>query len=416
MKKKLTQVTVRALKPTAKPFEVVDTEIKGFLLRVQPSGAMTYYLSYRNKEHKRSRYKIGSSGNLSPVQARDIAERLAGKVANNEDIQADRKIIRKDAQKDKLRTLDGFINGRYKDWVVTHRKTGEKTINTIKRNFNQFYSRPLSEINNWIIEKWRSDRKRAGIAASTINRDLAALKSALSKAVEWNVIDEHPLAKLKPLKVDTKVNIRYLSEDEEIRFRKTLIERDNKIIEDRESGNKWLKERGRSLRPDMKEYIYGDHLTPMSLLTLNTGLRRGEMFDLKWSDINLKSKILTIQGETAKSGETRHIPLNQEAKEVLVQWKKQTSNDGLVFPSKEGKRFHTIKSSWKNLLKSAKIIDFRWHDLRHDFASKLVMAGVPLNTVRELLGHADLSTTLRYAHLAPDHKAEAVKLLNQCST
>ena len=86
---------------------------------------------------------------------------------------------------------------------------------------------------------------------------------------------------------------------------------------------------------------------------------------------------------------------------------------GLVFPGKHGQRFDNVRKSWSRLLREAQITGFRWHDLRHDFASKLVMASVPLNTVRELLGHATLNTTLRYAHLAPDHKAEAVERLWQ---
>lgn len=89
----------------------------------------------------------------------------------------------------------------------------------------------------------------------------------------------------------------------------------------------------------------------------------------------------------------------------------QSNRNNLVFPNKEGGRFNHIKRSWGNLLVEAGIQNFRFHDLRHHFASKLVMAGVDLNTVRELLRHADIQMTLRYAHLVPEHKARAVERL-----
>jgi site-specific recombinase XerD len=84
----------------------------------------------------------------------------------------------------------------------------------------------------------------------------------------------------------------------------------------------------------------------------------------------------------------------------------------LVFPSKDNTPFNAVKRSWSSLLKKANIEQFLWHDIRHHFASKLVMAGVDLNTVRELLGHSDIKTTLRYTHLAPEHKINAVQKIN----
>lgn len=100
------------------------------------------------------------------------------------------------------------------------------------------------------------------------------------------------------------------------------------------------------------------------------------------------------------------------ALQCLNDWQSQSKGDGLVFPNHQtGTRFDNVKKSWASVLKAAEIKNFRWHDMRHHFASKLVMAGVDLNTVRELLGHADIKMTLRYAHLAPEHKANAVAKL-----
>jgi integrase len=151
----------------------------------------------------------------------------------------------------------------------------------------------------------------------------------------------------------------------------------------------------------------------MVVLSLNTGLRRGEVFSLTWNCVSFQTKTLTVEGATAKSGQTRHIPLNAEALSVLSQWRDQTKAEGLVFPGKDDSRLDNVRKSWAGVLNAANITGFRWHDLRHDFASKLVMAGVPLNTVRDLLGHVDLATTLRYAHLAPDYRAQAVGMLRR---
>ena len=269
----------------------------------------------------------------------------------------------------------------------------------------------LDSISTWTLEKWRSSRLKSGISPSTVNRDLACLKAALQKAVEWNLIDTHPLAKLKPSKVDKSPNTRYLSEQEEMRLKQALKKRDQLLKDKRESGNQWRKVRGHNLYPIYKKTEYSDYLEPILILALNTGLRKGELLSLKWSDINLHTKQVTVQGANAKSSNTRHIPLNTDALEMLRKWKKQDQYDNYVFYNGNGLKLDDFKKSYKSLLKLANITSFRIHDLRHHFASKLVMNNVPLNTVRELLGHADISTTLRYAHLAPDHKAEAVEKL-----
>ena len=411
MQAKLSARTIQAIQLTGKPFEVVDTELKGYLLRVQPSGVKTYYFSYRNGQGKRKRYRIGNSESLSPAQARDQAILLSARVVAGEDIQEAKKRERQAAKLAMSQTLDGFLIHNYEPWATSQRKSGVATVKRIRSNFEHLMHRSLNDINLWVIEKWRSEQLKGGKAGTTINRDITALKACLSRAVEWGVLNENPLQKLRPIRTDNPSRARYLTADEESSLRKTLRDRDEQLCQRRECGNKWRRERHKQELPDLATRFFSDYLHPMVLLTVNTGLRRGEVLQLKWSDVDLLQRKLIIRGDNAKSGKTRYVPLNDEALSTLQNWQRSAEAMDWVFPAHDGGRMMSIKTSWKRVLKSAAIRDFRWHDLRHHFASRLVMKGVDLNTVRELLGHSDLSMTLRYAHLSPEHKADAVAKL-----
>ena len=267
MKAKLTNRTITALNSRKNTYDVRDTDIKGFLIRVRPSGANTYLLQYRNKEGKQQSYKIGLAGNVTPAQARDIAEKEAARVASGIDIQAERKQYKVEAENRKFQTLRGFIEHKYEPWVLEHRKSGKETVKRIERNFGNFYDKPLVDINAWVIEKWRSERLKSGIGKETVNRDVVSLKAALSKALEWGLIPLHPLANVKPLKLDSTGKVRYLTEAEEQRLRKALQVRDMKIKSERNSANKWREARGYDLLPDLLDCHYADHITPIVLWT-----------------------------------------------------------------------------------------------------------------------------------------------------
>ena len=411
MKAKLSGRTLQALQPCDKPFEVVDSELKGFLLRVQPSGARTYYFSYRNSQGRRGRYRIGSSDALSPAQARDQAMLLSARVVAGEDIQSQKKRERRIAEQAKSHTLDGFLIHQYEPWVTSQRKSGAATVKRIRSNFAHLMQRPLVDINLWVIEKWRSEALKRGKAKTTINRDITTLKACLSKAVEWELLDANPLQKLKPIRTDALTRARYLTAKEESALRNALGEREERLRKNRANGNAWRRARHQAVLPDLSTAAFADYLQPMVLLSLNTGLRRGEVLQLRWADVDLLQRELIVRGDNAKSGKTRHIPLNNEALTTLQQWRSDSRSTAWVFAGNDGERMQAVKTSWKGVLASAAIVDFRWHDLRHHFASRLVMNGADLNTVRELLGHSDLSMTLRYAHLSPEHKADAVAKL-----
>ncbi len=369
------------MEPKSKAYEVRDTELGGFLLRIQPTGVMTYYFQYFSPDTgRKNRYRIGRHGTVTPMQARDKAFSLSADVTQKSDPQREKKTIRAEAERNRYTTLGGFLDLKYGPWVTASRKTGAATLTRIRYNFSDLLERPMEDINTWVIEKWRSQQAKAGKTLATINRDVIALKACLSKAVEWKVIGSHPLADVKPLKIDDNAKVRYLSSDEEKRLRMVLMARDERIKADRDSGNEWRRVRGYLPLPSLQDCTYGDHLSPLVVLTLNTGLRRGEAFKLTWHNVNFDTQTLTVEGSTAKSDKTRHIPLNREAIQVLKAWRNQTSDNDLVFPGEDGNPLGNVRTSWGNLRKKADIKEFRWHDLRHDFASKLVMASVPLNT------------------------------------
>jgi integrase len=160
-----------------------------------------------------------------------------------------------------------------------------------------------------------------------------------------------------------------------------------------------------------------DYLKPMVLVSLNSRLRRGSLFGLKWGDIDFFTRTMTIRPDNDKPEKTLQLPMNAIVNETLAAWKEQScpaSDDALVFPSPvSGGELNNVKKSWATVLKETGIENFRWHDMRHDFVSQLVMKGVDLNTVRELMGHADMKMTMRYAHLAPSSKLRAVEVLTQ---
>ena len=159
---------------------------------------------------------------------------------------------------------------------------------------------------------------------------------------------------------------------------------------------------------------FGDHLTPAILLSINTGLRRGEVLKLRWTSIDFSRRLLTVEGPNTKDRQTHHVPLNEEAVNTLRRWREQSEPGAHVFDVATG-----FQKGWVKLLKRARITHFRWHDLRHHFASRLVQHGVPLNTVRDLLGHSSVQMSLRYAppgpRPAPRGRGQAQREANSCA-
>lgn len=385
--------------PGKSPVEIRDTRLKGFILRIQPSGFRCYYAEFGRADRKR----IGAVGEFTPDEARErctlmLANRAQGRPAEHGIAGAEGGL-----------TLDQFITDHYAAHAETSLRSWGRSKHTLDTQFKDWKPRPLASITADDIDTWKASRLKAGRKESTVIRNLASLASVLSFAVLKGKLQASPMPSPKKLalRVDRRPKVRYLSEAEEQRLRAALTERDALLIAKRDSGNEWRRKQGRAARARLVHY--GDHLTPAVLISMNTGLRRGELLKLTWSNIDLRHRRITVEGSTAKSFQTRHVPLTIEATEVFKRWREQ-------LPKDEERAFpfgHSFKTAFSKLLRAAKIPRFRWHDLRHHFASRLVQRDVSLNKVRELLGHESDRMVMRYAHLAPANLADAIGVLDR---
>ena len=221
--------------------------------------------------------------------------------------------------------------------------------------------------------------KLKGNKPATVNRLIATLSHMFTKAVDWNMVEEAALKRIRKVKLLPENNrrLRYLSKEE-------------------------CKELISSSEP---------HLKPILTTAFNSGMRKGEILNLKWDDnVDLKHGFILL-GIT-KNGDRREIPINDTLRSTLQAITRRIDTPYVFYDQKTGKPYKDVKRSFKTAVRRAKIHDFKFHDTRHTFASHLVMAGVDITTVKELLGHKTLTMTLRYAHLAPSHKVKAVDILD----
>jgi len=403
MRAALTQLSIDRAIAGRKPVDWRDTRLKGLVLRIMPGGAKSWYCEFARGK----RLWLGRADVLDVAEARERAKAILAEVFQGIDPIEARK------PKAVVPTLGHFLENDYGDWCQGMQRAWKQNLNRLTVAFKPLLSKRLDEITALHIERWRAENTGRGLSNQTINRDIASIKACFNRAVDWGILPHNPLAKVRKARVDECLKVRYLNEAEERRLRAVIDAREERRREERDSANRWRAERQYPLLPSLRDNVFTDHVKPLILLSINTGCRRGELFELTWSNVDLDRRILTVAGATAKSRRTRHIPLNREALGVLLNWKAQC-DDGqkLVFVNSEGKAFDRVNYSWRRLLKAAEVADFRWHDMRHHFASRLAMCGVDLNTIRELLGHSDYTMTLRYAHLAPEFKLKAVEVLD----
>lgn len=252
----------------------------------------------------------------------------------------------------------------------------------VKALLDAFGNLPLRQFNARLIEQYQSDKMTLGKKPATINRHIATLKHIFTKALDWEMVEEFAWKKVRKVK---------LLEENNRRLRYLSIEECQRLIE-----------------------CCGPRLKPIVIMALNTGMRKGEILNLTWDNIDMQHDLILL--DQTKNGESRQININKTLKATLISLPRRIDDGYVFYDPITNSPYQSVKRSLATALKKAGIRDFHFHDLRHTFASHLVMSGADITTVKELLGHKSLSMTLRYSHLSASHKSEAVDVLDNAFT
>ena len=381
----LTKKIIRDALPQSKRYDIRDSVegVRGLFVRIEPGGQKTYFVDYTTSEGKRGTKKLGLATVLTLDQARTLARQRLAQL-----LTGDNPFEKKESNEGI--TLRQFIDKYYRSNISNLQKS-EETIYFLTTFFPKILDLPMKSVTATMIREWQSEEISKN-ARSTANRKLSALKGVFSWAYKNDILEKNELEKVEKLpEIDSDDKSRYLKEEEVKRLQVVLYERE------RERGKK-------------------DHLKPIVLLSLNAGVRRKVVMQLEWDDIDFNSNMLRIRKGSSKTSDLDYVPLNDVAIQALKDWQAHTKRTaGLVFPSPKlpGKPMHDCDASFQRVLRQAGIEGFRWHDLRHSFASHLLQDGERIETVSALLCHGSVKTTQRYAHLQPNATTVAVKRLNK---
>lgn len=367
---KLTKSIIDCSHPKEKDYIVWDTEIKGFGCQISKGGRSKTYVFYYYSPIKRKKgyIKIGCHGNITVDFARNKAKSLSATVASGMDPRQEKKekIIE---EKQSMLFCEFFEVFKTKYVIVEYKDKGRNNLSLAKLHIlPHFGQKRLEEISAKDIRQFLDSLTHI---TTTANRCFALLSMAFAKAEDWEYLPPrtNPCTGVRKHKENKKQ--RFLSHTELKKLEESLLQQKNQ---------------------QKASYCTVNAI----LLILYTGCRKREILDLKWENVHLKDGYIHLPD--TKAGETAR-PLNQKALELLSSMTPQEGNPYVFYGKLPGKPLAEIKTAWGKVLKRAEIKEFRIHDLRHSFASLYLSQGVDLYTVSKLLGHKNIATTTRYAHL-----------------
>ena len=258
------------------------------------------------------------------------------------------------------------------------RKKSKRSYEGYVRNLRSFFKDyRLSEITADLVMKYKGKRLQEGVKPATLNRDLAILKNAFNRAIykwepAWATVN--PMKKVE-MEAENNERDRWLNDEEWNNLQKSLP--------------RWIKE--------------------IILLDIQTGLRQGELITLRWPMVDLSRRVVTIPRPNTKNNEPKTVPLNDIAMDILKNRPRSLQTDLVFFTRNHTQhRADNVRREFRKVIRRSGIIDFRFHDLRHTFASRCLHSGADLYQVQKLLGHKNGAVTQRYAHHCVDSLRSAV--------
>jgi excisionase family DNA binding protein len=343
--------------------------------RKTKEGKPRWYLDYRDGSGKRHQELVPFA--ITAEEAKVALDREVRQVFDH-----DYAIIRERSNE----RFEDFTKLYIDNYARVMKRSWQRSdLSYLRAHLNPVFGKmPLSEITKFQIEQYiakRQDdaverRPSEKVKKTTINREVACMRKILNKAVDWGYLAKSPMNGVRLFSEKDNLKERILSRDEEKRLLQACPR----------------------------------HLRSISLFALHTGMRRGEIFSLKWPHVDLGTKMIKVV--MTKSGRTRLVCVNDVLLEMLRELRKSSPADNYVFVNpKTGKPYTDVKTSFSTACKRAGIKNLRFHDFRHTFASRLVENGTDLITVKELLGHSTVKTTERYTHSNQEQKRRAVDTL-----
>jgi integrase len=348
-----------------------DTDCKGLLLEVRASGGKTWYMRYLDERGKTHQFRLADERDITLAQARKQADKLRNQIALGFDPAAEKAILRA------VPTFADFMADRYMPYVKGYKRSWMSDDSYLRNHLlPAFGKKHLDEITKHDVIAFHHGLRAKGYALGTCNRCLIMLRYAMNLAVRWEIpgVKVNPTHDV-PLFEDHNGMERYLSQDEAQRLYDSVQKSENTMLQ---------------------------YIIPMLILT---GARKREVLDSKWEDFDLVRRQWKIP--TTKAGKPRYVPLSDGVLQLLAAVPHDDKCPWIFANPRSHQPYVSIFYSWDTARKRAGLADVRIHDLRHSFASFLVNAGRSLYEVQKILGHTQVKTTQRYAHLSQDTLIDA---------